>query len=570
MVKMNQKKSDLIRFFGIILIVIATITGSYYYSFKLDVTEDERFTLKEETKELLGDVDEIITFKVYLDGENLPVGFVKLKNSIKEMLTEFAYYSDETIEFEFVDLFEIKDREKREKEIQRLIQIGIPYLPVKQNKESVTNEFYVIPGAEVLLGEKVIGVTLLENNTSVSYQQNFNNSIEALEYQLSNAIRKLKMSSPKKVAFLQGHGESGQMQLQDIAQTLSEYYIVGPILMSDENNEVQLDALDYIDLLIISKPLNNFNPKELYVLDQFVIRGGKLICMLEGVSAHLDSLRYSNFFPAMPLKTQLEDLLFSYGVRVENNLVQDLRCTQIPLQATGEGSMAKANLTPWVFFPLILSEENHLINQKLDPLKLEFASTLVPIKVDNVNATTILKTSGQNNYLQTPTRIGFEEALSGINPKAFLDTAKAVSILLEGNFTSYFKNRPREEFNSGVPHIDVKQLGKENKILVISDGDFGVNPIISGGQALPLGTDRYNQFITYDNKRFLLNAVNYMLGDSDLIPVRSKKIQMRLLDKEKLKNEIGLIKIINLLGPILLVCILGIVFFMIRKKSFGK
>jgi ABC-2 type transport system permease protein len=304
------------------------------------------------------------------------------------------------------------------------------------------------------------------------------------------------------------------------------------------------------------------------------LRGGKLLCMLEGSRAHIDSLRTSNFFPAMPHETELEDLLFHYGVRLDKNLIQDIRCAKIPLQVANEGSMAQPELAPWVFFPIIFPEDNeesgHIINTRLNPMKLEFASTLFPLQNNpSLQSTVLLKTSGKNRYITTPTRIGFEEAAGGVNPAVFIDTARAVAVLMEGKFDSYFKNRPVDKEWLQIAPFDIKRKGYETQILVVSDGDFGVNPVLKDGQILPLGVDRYNRNVFYDNKRFLINAVDYMLDHSFLIPVRSKKIEMRLLDKKKLKDEELEIKMFNFIVPIVLVLLISLVFFIVRKKRFA-
>ena len=565
---MQQFQTDILKFLSIVAVAIVIIVASYFFPIKLDVTEDNRYSLHQETIELLNEIDEVVTVKVYLDGKDLPPGFVKLKNSIRQTLNEFSSYSGEAIEYEFVNVLDLNSKIKQQREIQRLQEIGIPYLPVQRKTETGKSEFYVLPGAEIIFGSKTIGVNLLVNNSGMSYDENFNRSIEELEYKFSNTLRKLFQKEQKAVAFLQGHGESGQYQLQDIATTLSEYYLVGPVLLTDEEGNYDIHALKNIDLLVISKPKEVFQPKALYIIDQFVMKGGKLLVLNEGVVAGLDSLRTSNFFPALEKTTEIEDLLFQYGVRLDKNLVQDIQCTQIPLQSTGQGNLSKPKLSPWVFFPLIFTEQNHIINSNLNPLKMEFASTLTPLEQNTAKSTVLLKSSGKNNYVQTPTRIGFEQAVAGINPKLFTDTAKALAVMLEGTFTSYFKNRPIEQSFKEHPELGYRASSDSTKILVISDGDFAENPITASGQPLQLGADRYSN-VFFDNKRFLLNAVNYLLGDDAIIPVRSKKVEMRLLNKEKMKTEGDFYAWLNLLLPISIVVIIGLTFFFIRKFRYG-
>jgi ABC-2 type transport system permease protein len=252
----SNKQRDIFQFAIVFIAVISFVVLSYFVNLKVDVTEDNRFTLKQETKDLLSEINDIITVKIYLEGENLPVDFIRLKNSVKEMLDEFGDYADETIQYEFIDLNEIKSKEKRIKEIDRLAKIGIQYMPVEFNRETGTSTFEIVPGAAFIMGERVVGVNLLKNNPMLHYQQNFNASIETLEYELSLAIRKLVSGRPKNVAFLQGHGESNRAELQDLAKELSNFYITGPIVLWDKVGLLDIKALDFIDLLIISKPLD--------------------------------------------------------------------------------------------------------------------------------------------------------------------------------------------------------------------------------------------------------------------------------------------------------------------------
>ena len=378
------KGKSLLQFLTKLLILALVSVTSYYYFIKLDLTEDQRYTLTPETLTLLEDLEEIVTVKVYLEGSGLPADFVKLRNGTEEILNEFNSYSGKLIEYEFIDLFEIKSRTKREREIQRIVEAGVPYLPVQQKKESGTNSFYVTPGAEIFYRGNSLGVSLLKTD-HVAHQDNFKASLENLEYQLSTAIRKLKDERRKNVGFLQLHGESDQYQLEDLAKTLSEYYNIGPVILKNEAGLFDLNALNFIDLLVIAGPRTQFDEYELFIIDQYVMRGGKLLVLIDGIYAELDSLRTSPFFPAMPYNSGLEKLLFKYGIRVNNDVIEDRQCAAIPINTGPAGSSSKPQLHPWVYFPLIFSDNQHLITKNLEPIKLEFASSL-----DSIGATDVI------------------------------------------------------------------------------------------------------------------------------------------------------------------------------------
>jgi len=409
------------------------------------------------------------------------------------------------------------------------------------------------------------GVNLLVTSRS-QYEENFNESIEALEYQLSNAIRKLQRSRPKNIGFLQLHGESGQFELEDFAKTLSEYYNIGPVFLQNEQGLYDLNSLNLIDILVIAGPKSQFNELELVIIDQFVMKGGKLFCIVDGIYAELDSLRTAPYFPAMPYNSGLEKLMYKYGVRINNDLVEDQQCTKIPIQAGPGGASTKAQMYSWVYFPLLFSENNHIINRNLDPVKMEFASTLDSIGTQGIKHTSLLKTSGLNRYVKTPTRIGFEDAVSGASDKRLKEGKKTVAYLTEGVYQSYYQNRILPvEFSS---HKKFISKSAPNKMVVISSGSFANNVVLSDDKTLPLGADRYSSAF-YDNKKLLLNIINYLSDDKELITVRSKKIDMRLLDKKAVQMYKSKIKWMNLLVPPAIILLISVVFYFVRKKRYS-
>ena len=558
----ETKLQGLTSFFSKVLLISAVAVSAHFYFFKVDLTADKRYTLSAETITLLESMDDVAEFTIYLEGNHLPAGFIKLRNAISETLEEFAEHAEGKIEFKFLDIQNISSKTKQEKEIIRLSKIGIPYLPVEQKQETSTNKFYVTPGAEVFYKNRSCGVNLLVTSRA-QYEENFNQSIEALEYQLSNAIRKLSRKRPKNIGFLQLHGESGQYELEDFAKSLSEYYNIGPIFLENEQGLYDLNSLNLIDVLVISGPKDQFNELELVIIDQFVMRGGRLCCMLDGIYAELDSLRNSPFFPAMPYQSGLEKLLYRYGVRINNDVVEDQQCTKIPIQRGPAGSNSKPQLYSWVYFPLIFSENNHLINKNLDPVKLEFASSLDSIFTPGVSHTQLLNTSGLNRYVKTPTRIGFEDAVSGASGNKLKAGKKCVAFLTEGNFSSYFKNRLLPEVFTNKKEFLEESV--PNKMIVISSGSFANNAVLSNNKTLPLGADRYTNAY-YDNKEFLLNSINYLSGDEQLINVRSKKIEMRLLDKKKVKSHQRFISWLNLLLPPMIIMAVSLLFYIVRSK----
>ena len=517
-------------------------------------------------------LNDVVEFKIYLENEHLPADLTRVRNSILETLEELSDISDGYIEYEFIDLYKsIDDPKARDKSILNLKQRkGLEIVPIPFKKENgELDRVYVPLGAEAFYNGRSIPVPFIrqaKGNKTNTYEK----AIEELEFEITNAIRKLQQDSMKTVAFLQGHGELGRFDVEDFSKSLYEYYQTGPAYLKNKEGKEQLNALEGIDLLIIAKPVKPFTQKEQYLLDQFIMNGGKVLMMLEGAQgAELDSMQTKGLVFAAPLETGLDAMLHKYGVRLNKHIVEDLQCSKIPIQTTANGSGGRFQLYGWIYNPILKSKNNHLINKNLDPVKVEFSSTFDTTSVSGINFTTLYQTSGNNRYKKLPSRISFREtANEKIIPENFKAGAKPVALLLEGSFGSYFKNRIAPQFATNKK-INFKESSTKNKMIVIADGDIGKNWFSQQQEMIPLGTDQYSN-VFYDNKKFLVNCANYLLGDEELISVRSKKIKMRLLDTKLVKENKAFIKIINTALPIGIILLISFSFIVFRKIRFSK
>ena len=568
----KNKVKDLTNFLTGFIIILLVVILSYFSFIKIDLTKDGRFTFHKSTVELMQELDDVVEFKIYLENEHLPADLTRVRNSILETLEELSDISDGYIEYEFIDLYQsIEDTKTREKSIVNLKQRkGLEIIPIPYKKENgELDRVYVPLGAEAFYKGKSIPIPFIRQAKG-NKRNTYEKAIEELEFEITNAIRKLEQDSMKTVAFLQGHGELGRFDVEDFSKSLYEYYKTGPAYLKNKDGKEQLAALNDIDLLIIAKPVNPFTQKEQYILDQFIMNGGKILMMLEGAQgAELDSMQSQGLVFAAPLETGLDAMLHKYGVRLNKHIVEDLQCSKIPIQTTASGSRGKFQLYSWIYNPVLKSKNNHMINKNLDPVKLEFSSSFDTTSVDEINFTTLYETSGNNRYKKLPSRISFREtANEKIVPNNFKEGSKPVALLLEGSFGSYFKNRITPEFTANKK-IKFKPNSKKNKMIVIADGDIGKNWFSPRQELIPLGTDQYSK-VFYDNKKFLVNCVNYLLGDEKLISVRSKKIKMRLLDAKLVKEKKGLIKILNTALPIGIILLISICFILFRKIRFSK
>jgi ABC-2 type transport system permease protein len=586
MVMKNKKKyQDILKFIGIIaLLVVVNFVASKKYV-RLDLTADKRFTLTDATVNLVTKLDDVVEFKVYLTGDNLPAKFVEFKEQVRSRLEEFRNLNPDNIEYEFIDPYAVENHEDF---IRELTQKGLQYTNVSEKTENGTNQVYIVPGVMVYYKGRNYPVNFLNTEITANHIEVLNKSIQSLEHNLTTAIRILKKSKKdyKVVGFLQGHGELDGRYINDLANSLSDYYMAGPVMLTDTNGAVQLNALDGVDALVIAKPRNQedldainnikrqyfsaaeniddkmLSEEEKFVIDQFIMRGGVTVWMIDQVKAEMDSLRVTNIFPAMINKLNTEEMLYNYGVRINNNLVEDAICAPITMQVGKYGNKPDYKQVQWVYFPMITTNNEHITTTNLDPIKLNFANTIDTIPTPGTNKTILLSTSENCKIVKAPVRVGFDVAINGAD-KSFNQGKKPVAVLLEGTFNSYYKNRIPPFAN-----VIGKNESKVTKMLVISDGDIAKNEFVKG-QPLPLGADMENR-LYFDNKKFLLNAFNYLLGDEDIIQARSKKIQMRLLNRAMVHEKGNQIKAVNIAVPLAFIVIFGLLYNAFRTRKYAR
>ena len=569
--KRKIKKQDLIQLsLMIVIIALANVISSFVFT-RFDLTSEKRFTLSPTTKNLVKNLDDIIYVKVYLEGD-FPAGFKRLRNSTKETLDEFRTYSNGNIEYEFINPSASADVKERNKIYHQLADKGLQPTNLEVKEGDASSQKIIFPGALLTYRSKEYPLQLLKSSIGASSEEMLNNSIQGLEYEITNTIRQLTINLKTKIAFIEGHGELDTMEVADITQTLSEYYevdrtkIIGAI-DSAQGGKLINNLLDY-KAIIIAKPDNAFAENEKFLLDQFIMKGGKVLWLIDAMNASMDSLAKVSSSLATDVSLNLEDQLFKYGARVNPNLILDLESAPIPIVTGIVGNQPKTELTPWYFFPLIFPGNNHPIINNLNAIKCEFVSSIDTVGAKGIKKTVLLASSKYSKVMFTPVRISLGMAKQKPVMEQYNKRDQVVAVLLEGEFQSDFKNRvpiALAHFN-----IDFKESSKQNKMIVISDGDMIKNQYKrASGKFFPLGYDHYTgQF--YGNKNFILNCIDYLLDDSGLISVRSKELKLRILDKTKLTDEKFQWQLVNTVVPIVLLIIFGIVQDYWRRKRFAK
>lgn len=540
-------KSNLARITLFIGILVGINIIAAFMFFRWDLTQEKRYTISDATKKLLQNLDHQVVIKVYLTGD-FPAGFERLERAIQETLESFVDEGGSNVAYHFIEPTDPKLQEK-------LIEKGLIPTNLFANEEGKRTERLVFPGAVLVYEGKEYPVQLLKGNKSATPEQQLNQSYEGVEFELASAIRRLAQKDRKRIGILVRHTKVPPPRFSDFLANLQQNYDLYFDVQNPEN-------WDKGDLLIISKPDTPFNEDEKFRLDQFVMRGGKLLLFADG--ARVDSVSLEGTF-AQPLDVNLDDLLFKYGCRINQNLIKDLSCAMIPLNVGNMGDKPQIKPMPWRFFPLINNFGKHPIVRNLDALYARFPSSIDTIQVEGIKKTPLLLSSRYTQLRKAPVLVGYNEARQQPDPREYNAGEKPIAMLLEGSFSSLYNNRllpndPRMKSFVGK--------SKPTQIIVVSDGDLIVNDIDYKRDApLPLGYDRLSGN-TFANRDFALYAVDYLADSEGLITARNKQVTLRPLDKLRLKEERTQWQLLNLLGPLVLIGLIGAAWQWNRKRRY--
>jgi ABC-2 type transport system permease protein len=580
MSKKSRKQSDLVNLFlGMLIVVIVNVLSQYAFT-RVDLTAEKKYTLTDSTKSMLRKLDDIMYFKVYLEGD-FPQGagdYKRLRDETKIMLDEFRAYAGDNVQYEFSDPNDNPDPKRREEIHTQLRKKGILKQTVNFTDDNGADvQVDLFPWATVSYQQKETNIPLAGNNNLKPNEVQLNNAVEGLEYELSNGMRKLQMKYKPKIAITQGHGEHDTLQIGDLVKSLREYYQVdyvdfyGNLNAFRDTMQAANQIVNKYNAIIIASPDSSYTPNELFILDQFIVYGGKALFLVDPVYTSMDSLAITGATIGLPRTLGLEELTFRYGARMNSTLVDDLNCANLALPAPGRQNQFIS--VPWYFSPTILPREAHPIVKNLDRIKFDFLSTVDTVSTTaNIKKTILLRASDKSRFLRTPTRIDLRTAMIPRDPKkSFNKPNEPVAVLLEGTFESYYKNKFLPDTIKNSPLIGFKEKYRESKIIVVGDGDVAAN-LVRKGEPAPLGLDRLNLMNReiYANKTFLLNCVNYLLDDKGLLSVRSRDVTLRLLNRTHIKDHRLKWQLINTVGPVAYVIFFGLLSFWLRKRKYAS
>jgi ABC-2 type transport system permease protein len=569
---MNRKELRRNHFIQLLVFIILIFLVNYLSGirfFRLDLSSEKRYTLNHNSREILKNLDDAVYIKVFLEGD-LPSDLVRFRQSIKEMLLDFRAYAGTNIEFEFVNLYAEPDPKVRNKMMQNLAERGLRITDVRiKDAEGGYSTKIIFPGALLTYKGIDFPVNLLKNNPGLTYQVNLNNSVQSLEYEFIRAIKSLTTKKIEKIAFIEGQNELDYYQVNDISTELSLFFQVdrGSI------NGNLTNLLDY-KALIIAQPLKKFNDRDKFVIDQYIMRGGKVLFFLDPVQTHSDSLISGRTFTEYN-DVNLYDLLFKYGIRIEYNLIKDLQCNYVRVESSVNGQSGTESLMPWWYYPLFTASPDNSLTKGLNYVKGQFVSAIdtTPGIMPGLKRTVLLASSDTSARIDNPSYISMDEVMRAPNRQSFNKSHLPVAILAEGQFESFYANYGVPEGVIPANMEIVKRSGK-TMIFVAGDGDMIRNDVqvtAKGTVPMVLGYDKDTRQ-TFGNKEFILNVINYMTDDQGLIDLRSREFKLRLLDKTKIRTEKMKLKwkMINTVLPVLVIILFGLSFNFFRKRKYSK
>ncbi|MCP3659264.1 MAG: gliding motility-associated ABC transporter substrate-binding protein GldG [Bacteroidetes bacterium] len=544
-------QEPLILFICILFLLI--ISHDFY--FRIDLTSDKRYSLNKHTKMFLKNINEEINIEIYLEGD-LPINFKKFRNSIEEKLMEFRILND-YINYKFVDVSKLSINERK-----------ALFKKLKKEKIYATNIFIrdrgkkiekiVFPIAKISTDNNDVYIKLFKNQGNLPIQILTNKAIESLEYNFISTISNLTNKNVKQIGILVGCGQPSKKRLYMISKALKKTYNVNYVNIKKSKN------FDLYDALILIRPTKPFSEEQKYILDQYIMNGGKVLFFINSVNVDMKNLQKGLEF-AFPNNINLSDMLFRYGIRVNKDLIEDINCLYYPIVVSEENKNIKMDWLRWPLFPILDNFSDHIITKKLNSISTRFVSSIDIIKNQNVNKIPLIYSSYNSIRKSFPIKIDINDLRKQLDPKDFNQGPFPVACLLEGNFKSYFKNKYiPENFNKK----EFKEKSKFTQLLVVSSGNFLRNDIDPKTKIpVELGYDYYFNHV-FSQKEFILNVLDYMLNKSGLIYSKNKDIKLRLLNLKKINGHFLKWQLINIITPILILLIWALIWnYLYRRKN---
>lgn len=560
---------------GLLVIFLVNIIASFVFT-RFDLTAENRFSLSPAVRTMLKGLKDDVFFRVYLSGD-LPPAFRRLSNETREMLDEFRAYSDH-VQYEFIDPSESPNARERNDTYRLLAEQGLQPTDLRVTGKGESSQIIIFPGAIVVYQGREMPVELLMTQVGQDPQKVLNNSVQALEYNLGNAVDKLVNTTKPRIGILEGDGELPREKIISLEDALSEYYNVEHVTIGGKINSLavrlQTDSsgsplVNKFKALIVAGPEKRFSEKDKFLIDQFIMRGGRVLWMIDPVFARMDSLQEYSTTMGIASDINLDDLFFSYGIRINRNLAMDLSALPIPVKTGQLGNQPQFDFFPWYFFPLITPAGNHPVVNGLNAIRTEFISTIDTVEAPGVKKTVLLTTSPYSRIVNAPVLIDLEIMRDEPDKRMYNSGPLPVALLLEGDFSSAYQYRLPPEIESNR-ELGVKKSSSPTRMVVIADGDIAKNQFhITQKYPLPVGYDQFTGQ-TFGNKELLMNIMNYLCDDSGLISIRSRELTLRLLDRTRIATGRIYWQLFTVVLPVVLVILFGLAKYHLRRRKYMR
>ena len=554
-----EKKKYRIRAATVFVVIPLIIIISDNIFYRIDLTSDKRYTLSAVSSEVVRGMESHAEVELFLSGKLEP-GLRKLQQEVFEKVAVLNALSGKSIRIYTTDLYAMANIDKREQLIESITSKGIIPTSFRHQTEEGVSTRLIFPGALIRYDGKEEAVNFLKYNSDFLHEANFNHSVETVEFELVNAFRRLMRTKKRKVAFLDGHGEADRYQVYDFTESLIKDFIVSRITADSLSDEKRAP-----DIVIVADPVEPFSEKDKFMIDQYIMKGGKVVWLIDPVQVSLDSLSKGHLTFAFPRDLNLQDQLFNYGARINYELLQDVKCARLRVNTAPPGSPPQFTLHPWYYSPLLVPDDNHPLSRNINSVFTEFVSSLDTVSVDNVRKSLILTTSPYARGVKSPSAVSLRNIDNPPSRELFNRQFIPVGVLLEGSFRSVFKNRMPEAV--GLSRRPVIGESSDTKMVVIADGGIIINQVdysVSPPRVAKLGYDRVSGK-TFGNKDFLLNVVHYLSDDRGIMQLRSRTQKIRLLDKVRLREGKMRWQLLNVLAPLVLVAVWGVIYSLLRR-----
>ena len=545
---------------SIIVVLVLLFTKTLF--FRIDLTEEGRYSLSKAAKSLVVEMYEPLTVKIYLDGD-LDANMLRLRRAVEDMIRELNVYSSKQLMVETYNPNSATTDEERYAEYAMLEERGLRGMSVTvRERGGKMSEQVIFPWVEVCGSRDTMAVCLMQPSAQKSGEAAVNSAIADLEYLFVDAIRILNRKEVRKVAFIEGHGELAEEYTYDASDALSRYFQV-------DRGVIGTDAsvLDGYDAIIIAKPMEQYSEGDKFIIDQYIMRGGRVLWLLDGAQMSNDMLSEGGTTPLIELDVNLNDMLFRYGVRLTPTIVEDMQCAYMPVNVARPDEEPRFEPIPWFYMPLLQGSPYHPITKTLQAVKADFASGLVIVgDTAGVRKEVLLITSNASHVHVAPTEINVMQAIN-VEPKEYFTTQYVpIAVAMEGEFESIYKHRMAPV---GIKTEKIIDKSKQTRMVVVADGDIIRNEIEQHREGLmlvPLGYDRVTRQM-HSNRDFIVNTMLYLTDDEGVMQLRNRRVDLRLLNRAVVESQRDLWMWVNTLLPMVLLAMFGGVFFWLRKRK---